>query len=178
MKQMLLGTSPIRMKQKLSKVTTALLFTSCFALSQNTQAVTPAPEAMRPNRLMSVHGNRRQRSLALLCWLVFAAGLLVQFFSPHLKVSNGAFVIPSEMTDGKNAIRPDEIVARQRRMQFLSVFLTVSGALGLAFLYRDILIGAASRRRSEPVERPDSRDSSRSQQPGMRPKTLDKETHT
>ena len=178
MKQMLLGTSPIRMKQKLSKVTTALLFTSCFALSQNTQAVTPAPEAMRPNRLMSVHGNRRQRSLALLCWLVFAAGLLVQFFSPHLKVSNGAFVIPPKMAAGSNAIRLDEIVARQRRLQLVSLLLTVSGALGLAFLYRDILIGAASRRSSEPGEQPACRDSTRSQNAGATRKTLDEETNT
>ena len=178
MKQMLLGTSPIRMKQKLSKATTALPFTSCFALSQNTQAVTPAPEAMRPNRLMSVHGNRHRRSLALICWLVFAAGLLVQFFSPHLKVSNGAFVIPPKMAAGKNPIRLDEIIGGQRRMQVLSAILTLSGAIGLAFVYRDILIGAASRQRSEPAERPDSRDSSRSQQPGMTPKTLDEETHT
>ena len=178
MKQMLLGTSPIRMKQKTNQNHNRLLFTSCFALSQNTQAVTPAPEAMRPNRLMSVHGNRRQRSLALLCWLVFVAGLLVQFFSPHLKVSNGAFVIPPEMAAGRNAIRPDEIVGGQRRMQLLSVLLTVSGALGLAFLYRDILIGAASRRSSEPVEGPACADSTRSQNPGATRKTLDEETNT
>src|SRR5437868_8685889 len=122
---------------------------------------------------MSAHGNRRRRSLALLCWLVFAAGLLVHLFSPHLKVSNGAFVIPPKMSAGRNAIRLDEIVARQRRMQFLSVLLTVSGALGLAFLYRDILIGAASRRRSEPVEEPASGDSTRSQNPGATRKSLD-----
>jgi hypothetical protein len=178
MKQMLLGTSAIRMKQKLSKVTTALPFTSCFALSQNTQAVTPAPEAMRPNRVMSVHGNRRQRSLALLCWLVFAAGLLVQFFSPHLKVSNGAFVIPPEMAAGRSAIRPDEIVGGQRRMQLVSVLLTVSGAIGLAFLYRDILIGAASRPNREPVEEPPCADSTRTQHPDAARKTLDEETNT
>jgi hypothetical protein len=127
---------------------------------------------------MSVHGNRRWRSLALLCWLVFAAGLLVQLLSPHLKVSNGAFVIPPKMAAGRNPIRPDEIVGRQRRMQFLSLLLTGSGALGLAFLYRDILIGAASRRRSEPVEGPPSRDSTRSQNPGATRKTLGEETHT
>src|SRR5947208_1692775 len=112
---------------------------------------------------MSVHGNRRRRSLAILCWLVFAAGLLVQLLSPHLKISNGAFVIPPEMAAGRNAIRPDEIVDRQRRMQLLSLLLTVSGALGLAFLYRDILIEAASRRSSEA-------SASR--------KTLDEENHT
>jgi len=127
---------------------------------------------------MSVYGNRRQRSLALVCWLVFAAGLLVELPSPHLKISNGAFVIPPEMAAGRNAIRLDEIVGRQRRMQLISLLLTVSGALGLAFLYRDILIGAASRRSSEPVEGPACRDSTRSQHPGATRKTLDEETNT
>jgi hypothetical protein len=107
--------------------------------------------------------NRRRRSLALLCWLVFAAGLLVQLLSPHLKISNGHFVIPPEMTAGRNAIRLDQIVGGQRRMQLLSLLLTVGGALGLAFLYRDILIGGASRRNSEL---------------GARRKTLDEENHT
>jgi len=133
------------------------------------------PQSQQQNRFMSVHGNRRRRSLTLLCWLVFAAGLLVQLLSPHLKVSNGAFVIPPKMAAGRNAIRPDEIVARQRRLQLLSVLLTVSGALGLAFLYRDILIGAASRRSGEPAEEPACRDSTRSQNPGATRKTLDEE---
>jgi hypothetical protein len=124
---------------------------------------------------MSVRGNRRRRSLALVCWLLFAAGLLVQLLSPHLKVSNGAFVIPPKMAAGRNAIRLDEIVARQRRVQLLSILLTVGGALGLAFLYRDVLIGAASRRNSEPVEEPACRDSTRSQHPGAKRKTLDEE---
>jgi hypothetical protein len=127
---------------------------------------------------MSVRGNHRRRSLALLCWLVFAAGLLVQVLSPHLKVSNGAFVIPPKMAAGRNAIRLDEIVARQRRMQLLSILLTVSGAFGLAFLYRDVLIGRASRRTGEPVEEPACPDSTRSQNPGARRKILDEENHT
>ena len=127
---------------------------------------------------MSVHGNRRRRSLAFICWLVFAVGLLVHLLSPHLKISNGAFVIPPEMTAGRNAIRLDEIVARQRRMQLLSILLTVSGALGLAFLYRDILIGVASRRSSEPVEEPPCPDSTRSQHPDATRKILDEETNT
>jgi len=121
---------------------------------------------------MSVHGTRRRRSLALICWLVFAAGLLVQLFSPHLKISNGAFVIPPEMAAGRNAIRLDEIVARQRRLQLLSVLLTLSGAFGLAFLYRDTLIGGASRRSSGPAEEPACPDSTRSQHPGATRKTL------
>jgi hypothetical protein len=85
--------------------------------------------------------NRRRQSVALLCWLVFAAGILVQLLSPHLKISNGAFVISPEMSAGRNAIRLDEIVGGQRRMQLLSLFLTVGGAFGLAFVYREILIG-------------------------------------
>ena len=86
--------------------------------------------------------------------------------------------LPPKMAAGMNAIRLDEIIGGQRRMQLLSVLLTVSGALELAFLYRDILIGAASRRSSEPVEEPACRDSTRSQPPGARRKTLDEETHT
>src|SRR5260370_42698244 len=43
MKQMPFGTSPIRMKRTLSKVATALLFTSCFALLPKAQAVSPKP---------------------------------------------------------------------------------------------------------------------------------------
>jgi hypothetical protein len=109
---------------------------------------------------------------------VFAAGLLLQLFSPHLKISNGAFVIPPALTAGRNVIRPDEIIARQRRMQLLSLLLTVSGALGLAFLYRDILIGAASRRHIEPVEETACADSTRSQHPSATRKTLNEEEHT
>jgi len=127
---------------------------------------------------MSVHGNRRRRSLALICWLLFAAGLFVQLLSPRLKISNGAFVIPPKMSAGKNAIRLDEIVGRQRRLQLLSVLFTVSGALGLAFLYSDILIGGAPRRSSESVEEPACRDSTRSQNPGATRKALDEETNT
>ena len=127
---------------------------------------------------MSAHGNRRRRSLALICCLVFAAGLLVQLLSPHLKISNGAFVIPPKMAAGRNAIRLDEIVARQRRLQLLSVLLTVSGALGLAFLYRDTLIGEASRRSSGPAEEPAFPDSTRGENPGATRKTLDEENHT
>jgi len=79
---------------------------------------------------MGIHNNRRSR--AFLCWVVFAAGLLIQLLAPHLKIENGAFVIPPTLTAGANEIRPAEIVARQRRMQLISALLTVSGALGLA----------------------------------------------
>ena len=99
---------------------------------------------------MGIHNNRR--SQALLCWLLFSSGLLIQLLAPHLKISNGAFVIPPTLTAGTIEIRPAEIVARQRRMQLISALLTVSGALGLAVLYRDILTGRTSRRPSESVD--------------------------
>jgi hypothetical protein len=135
--------------------------------------------AICPNRLMSAHDNRRQRSLALLCWLMFAAGLLVQLLGPHLKISNRAFVIPPKLTAEGNNIRLVEIIGRQRRMQVISVLLTVSGALGLAFLYRDILMGRTSRRISESVEgRPACADSTRSQNPGATQESLNEENRT
>jgi len=134
--------------------------------------------AERQDPLVSVRGNRRLRTLALLCWLLFAAGLLVQLVSPRLKVANRAFVIPPQMAAGKNPIRLEEIVGGQRRLQVLSALLTLSGAIGLAFVYRDILIVAASRRSHQAVEETDSPDSTRSQHPDARQKTLDEETHT
>jgi hypothetical protein len=79
------------------------------------------------------------------------------------------------MAAGKNPIRLDEIIGGQRRMQVLSAILTLSGAVGLAFLYRDILIGAASRRSSAPVEGTACADSTRSQNPGVTQKSLDEE---
>jgi hypothetical protein len=128
--------------------------------------------AQRQDPLVRVRANRRRRTLAILCWLLFAAGLLVQLVSPRLKISNRAFVIPPQMAAGKNAIRLDEIIGGQRRMQVLSALLTLSGALGLAFVYRDILIRAASRRRSEAVE-PAHGDSMRSQHASATQKSLD-----
>jgi len=116
--------------------------------------------------------------LALLCWLVFAAGLLVQLLSPRLKISNRAFVIPPKMAAGTNPIRLEEIVGGQRRMQVLSALLTLSGALGLAFVYRDVLMRRPSRRRSESAERAAYSDSTRGQLPGATQKTLDEETNT
>jgi hypothetical protein len=89
-----------------------------------------------------------------------------------------AFVIPSKMAAGTNPIRLEEIVGGQRRMQVLSALLTLSGALGLAFVYRDVLMRRPSRRRSEPAERAAYSDSTRGHLPGAIQKTLDEETNT
>ncbi len=75
MKQTLLGTSPIRMKQKLSKVATALLFTSCFALSPIAQAVVPAPDGGYPG------GNTAEGQNALLNLTGGTFNTAVGFFS-------------------------------------------------------------------------------------------------
>ena len=96
--------------------------------------------------------NLRRQGLGLFFWLLFAAGLLVQVVVPRMEISNGAFVIPLEPTASGSAIHPDEMVAEQRRAQLLSAALTICGALGLAFHYRDALMSRGSRRKSETVE--------------------------
>jgi len=78
------------------------------------------------------------KTLPMLSWLVFAAGLVVQLQAPRLAIENRAFVIPLP-ADGAG-IRPDEIVASERWMQAISAVLTASGALGLAYCYGGALI--------------------------------------
>jgi hypothetical protein len=95
-----------------------------------------------------VRSRRGRRSLALVCWLMFAAGLLLQLVGPRLKIANRAFVIPQKLTTAGNNIRLVELIGRQRRMQVTSALLTLSGAIGLAVLYRDTLTGKASRQRA------------------------------
>jgi hypothetical protein len=82
----------------------------------------------------------RRNGRKIVFWSLFAAGLLVQLFAPHLKISNQAFVIPEQALS--NA---EEIIRKERLLQLLSAVLTASGALGLAFLYREILFGKSSR---------------------------------
>jgi hypothetical protein len=79
--------------------------------------------------------NARRVWLGLLLWLGLAAGLLVQAFGPHLKNQNNKFVIPPSLLSGEKEVRPDEIVARERRMQALSGILTLGSGLGLGFYY-------------------------------------------
>jgi hypothetical protein len=95
-----------------------------------------------------MRSNYRRRWLALLCWLMFAAGLLLQLLGPNLKIANRAFVIPQKLTTEGHNIRLVEIIARQRQVQVISALLTLTGAIGLAVLYRDVLTGKASRQRA------------------------------
>jgi Flp pilus assembly protein CpaB len=81
---------------------------------------------------------RSARWRKLLAWTLFGAGLLVQLLTPRLEIVNGAFVMPP-VADGES-IRPDEIVATERRTRMLSAILTVSGAVALAYCYRHSLL--------------------------------------
>jgi hypothetical protein len=91
-----------------------------------------------------VKAKRRARRLAALFWMTFGMGLLVQFFSPHLKIERNAFVMPSSVHAGVKTISPSEIVGRERTIQSISAVLTVGGALGLALHYRRRLFGRSS----------------------------------
>jgi len=81
----------------------------------------------------------RPRWLAPALWVTFAVGLLVQDLSPRLKIERNAFVMPPALIAQGKEFRPDEIVARERRMQLLSGLLTVGSAIGLALCYRQTL---------------------------------------
>jgi len=80
-------------------------------------------------------------------WALFALGLLLQGFGPHLKIKDNRFVLPPSLISANSEIRPAEIVERARRMQLLSSVLTLGGALGLALCYRKVLFGTRSARR-------------------------------
>lgn len=85
-----------------------------------------------------------RRLLRLLFWAVFALGLVLQAFSPHLKIKDNGFVLPPLSADAQ--LNPIEIVNRERRIQLFSAFFTLAGAAGLASCYREILIGRRSAR--------------------------------
>jgi len=77
---------------------------------------------------------RQRRWGGILLGSVFGAGLLEQVAAPHLEIANSKFVIPPALIS--TGVRPGELVARERRLQVLSGFLTLTGALGLGFYYR------------------------------------------
>jgi hypothetical protein len=80
------------------------------------------------------------RWLRPLLWVVFGLGLLLQAFSPHLKVSNGKFIIPPALIREGRGIAPANIVKRERTLQWASGILTLGAALGLGFSYRRVLV--------------------------------------
>ncbi len=72
-------------------------------------------------------------------WILFAAGLAVQLLSNGLKVKNNVFVVPPSMVSPGKTLDVAAVIAYERRIQLLSVLLTVGGAVGLAFCYRQAL---------------------------------------
>ena len=87
------------------------------------------------------------------CWLLFACGVVTHLLAPNLQRKDNAFVIPANLTSGQGNLRPDVIVARERRMQLIAAVLTVSGALGLGVLYRGVLFHRGSTAGSKGAER-------------------------
>jgi hypothetical protein len=88
-----------------------------------------------------------RRWSGVLFWVIFLVGLLLQAFSPHLKIKDNRFVLPPSLISPSTQIRPAEIIARERRMQLLSGVLTLGGAFGLAVVYGKVLFGTRSARR-------------------------------
>jgi len=90
----------------------------------------------------------KSRAFAAVLWAVFAAGLVIQFFTPGLKIENRAYVMPASSIAAGAEVRPDLIVQRERGMQWASGLCTLVGALALAFWYRRSLAQALNLRAS------------------------------
>jgi hypothetical protein len=99
-----------------------------------------------PNESNSNQPERRPRWPAFFFWGVFILGLVAQAFAPRLKIERNAFVMPQSMVSAGKQVDPVAIVERERKMQLLSLLLTVTGAVGLGFYYQKALFG---RRRSD-----------------------------
>jgi hypothetical protein len=93
----------------------------------------------------SASGRRRRILLLAALWLLFAAGLAMQAFSPHLAIEHGSFVIPESANASGAAIDPRELVQRQRFMQAISAALVVAAVIGLGICYREVLSRSLSR---------------------------------
>ena len=87
---------------------------------------------------------QRKVWVAALFWMIFASGVAVEAFAPRLKIEHHAFVVPPSVVSGGKAVDLEELVAREKRMQLISGLLTLGGAVGLGYYYRDNLF----RRRS------------------------------
>jgi hypothetical protein len=80
------------------------------------------------------------RWLPFAIWAVFLSGLLLQLFSPHLRVVHNAFVIPPDLANRGTPVDPRALVQKERTIQMCSAFLALVGAAGLALWYRHTLL--------------------------------------
>jgi hypothetical protein len=90
----------------------------------------------------------RHALLSVSLWVIFVSGLAVEAFAPRLKIENHAFVMPSAVVRQGEQIRPDALVALERRMQWAAAILTIGGAIALALWHRRTLAGALLVRQS------------------------------
>jgi hypothetical protein len=95
----------------------------------------------------------RKAWFAVLCWVTFVAGLLVQLQSPGLGVSEGKFVIPDRYTQSGGEFNPKKLVDQERRTQLISGILTPIGAIGLGFYYWRTLRGSNRKDKPQPTDR-------------------------
>lgn len=83
--------------------------------------------------------DKRSVLLPTVLWLLFAAGLVLQIFSPHLAIEHNSFVIPESIAAPGSTIDPRALVQRQRIMQGSSALLMVIAVVGLGIRYREAL---------------------------------------
>ncbi len=76
---------------------------------------------------------RRIRWLAVLVRSIFG-GMFVQAFRQGLRIEHNKFVTSPAISQSQE-IRPGEIIARERRLRFVSAILTVTSARGMAVCY-------------------------------------------
>jgi NhaP-type Na+/H+ or K+/H+ antiporter len=100
--------------------------------------------AMRHETKISTEA-KRSILLPAALWLLFAAGLILQAFSPHLAIEHNSFVIPESVYAPGSTIDPRALVQRQRYMQGLSALLVVVSVIGLGIRYRRVLSQSLSR---------------------------------
>lgn len=82
----------------------------------------------------------RRFLIKVLCWAIFAAGILVQFLAPNLEIVDRKFVIRVNPSPSATVVNdPQAIVNKERRMHLASALLTAGGALALGYVYRDFL---------------------------------------
>lgn len=101
----------------------------------------------RPSR------NWKSTVISVILWLVFISGVGLQTLGPKLKIEHRAFIMPSGLTTEGNEIRPDQLVQRERTLQWASGLSTLIGALALAVWYRRTLAGALQTQRSPKTAR-------------------------
>jgi hypothetical protein len=108
----------------------------------------------RPSKL------RRWR--VLFFWALFGVGLLLDVWGPRLQIKDNEFVGPP-LVAGSD-FQPLEAVRRDKRIRLLAAALTLSGAIGLAFSYREVLFG----RRSAPPDLVDGGDAASNNLPNSK----------